>query len=199
MRTNHEKLHFSAIKRANDLARFNRNRYGIWLSLITRTSSGDSHYRSGFSGNTPRCDTRLNKDYRMQGSIDVGNQQDIYSILWTVIVSICSVISPFVAFVITSAVSVALFPPKSKMQVFGLLSCCACSFFYVGGFVIDFGGYQSYSQNAKDGIRFACAVPMWMLLQILAVILTKIRYSKDPISKISTDAKKLKNIIRSSK
>lgn len=194
MRTNHEKLHFSAIKRANNLARFNRNRNGIWLSLIPRTGSGDSHYRSGFGGTTTRCDTRLNKDYRMQSSIDMGNQQDIYSVLWTVIVSICSVISPFVAFVITSAVSVALFPPKSKMQVFGLLSCCACSFFYIGAFVIDFGGYQSYSQNAKDGIRFACAVPMWMCLQIFAVILTKIRDSKDPVSKIASDVKKIRGI-----
>jgi hypothetical protein len=135
----------------------------------------------------------------MQSSLDAGNQQDIYSFLWSVLIGIFGLLGPFVAFAITSAVSVALFPPKSKWQVFGLLSCCAASFFYVGAFVIDFFEYQSYSQNAKDGIRFACAVPMWMCLQILAVILTKIRDSKDPISKISTDAKKIKNIIRGSK
>lgn len=199
MRTHYEKIYFSAIKRANYMARLNRNCYGVWHSIIPRANRSDSNYRLGNSGNTSRCDTRLNKDFRMHGSIDAGNHQDIYSFLWTAIVGICSVISPFIAFVITSAVSIALFPPKSKWQVFGLLSCCAASFFYVGAFVIDFYEYQSYSQNAKDGIRFACAVPMWMLLQILAVILTKIRDSKDPISKISSDAKKIKNIIRSSK
>lgn len=101
-------------------------------------------------------------------------------------------VSPFIAFAITAAVMIALFPPKSKMHVFGLLACCAGSFFYGGALVIDYYQLQHYSQEAKDGIRFFCAVPMWMLLQILAVILTKWRDAKDPISKIAIDVKKIR-------
>lgn len=103
-------------------------------------------------------------------------------------------VSPFIAFAITAAVMIALFPPKNRTHVFGLLSCCAASFFYGGAFVIDYFGYQHYSEDARLGIRFFCAVPMWMCLQILAVILTKIRDSKDPISKIASDVKKIRGI-----
>ena len=128
----------------------------------------------------------------MQSQIDAASQQDIYSLIWAGLVAFFSVVSPFIAFVITASASVALFPPKTKMQVFGLLACCAGSFFYVGALVIDRYGYQGYSQDAKDGIRFFCAVPMWMLLQILAVILTKWRDAKDPVGKISSDVKKIR-------
>jgi hypothetical protein len=103
-------------------------------------------------------------------------------------------VSPFVAFAITAAVMIALFPPKNRTHVFGLLSCCAASFFYGGAFVIDYFGYQHYSEDARLGIRFFCAVPMWMLLQILAVVLTTWRDAKDPISKIARDIKKIKSV-----
>lgn len=109
-----------------------------------------------------------------------------------IIALIISFVSPFIAFAITAAVMIALFPPKNRLHVFGLLSCCAASFFYIGAFVIDYFGYQHYSEDARLGIRFFCAVPMWMLLQILAVILTKWRDAKDPISKIAIDVKKIR-------
>lgn len=128
----------------------------------------------------------------MQSQLDTASRQDFYSLLWAGLVGLVGAISPFIAFAITASASAALFPPKTKMQVFGLLACCAGSFFYVGALVIDRYGYQGYSQDAKDGIRFFCAVPMWMLLQIVAAILTKWRDAKDPVSKISSDVKKIR-------
>lgn len=108
-------------------------------------------------------------------------------------------VSPFFAFVITAAVMIALFPPKTRMHVFGMLCCCAASFWYVGAWIIEYYGYQKYSEDARLGIRFFCAVPMWMLLQILAVVLTTWRDAKDPVSKIARDIKKIKSIQKGEK
>jgi predicted permease len=112
----------------------------------------------------------------------------------SIIILLIGWVSPFIAFAITAAVMIALFPPKNRTHVFGLLSCCAASFFYGGAFVIDYFGYQHYSEDARLGIRFFCAVPMWMCLQILAVVLTAWRDARDPISKIARDIKKIKRI-----
>ena len=117
----------------------------------------------------------------------------------SVILLLIGWISPFIAFAITAAVMIALFPPKTKLHVFGLLSCCAGSFFYGGAFVIDYFGYQHYSEDARLGIRFFCAVPMWMLLQIIAVVMTGWRDATDPIAKIARDVKKLRDIKKGEK
>lgn len=193
MRTQHETkiIHFGAIGRAHNLAGNHRDSNGVWLSNLARTGSSNRYSRLGNSGATSRGNAGLNQDNGMNGHAEVINQPDTLSAIWMTLVGIMNVISPFIAFVIASSVIIALFPPKSKMHVFGLLACCAGSFFYFGALVIDVYGLQSYSQNAKDGIRFACAVPMWMSLQILAVALTKWRDAKDPISKITNDLKKI--------
>lgn len=102
-------------------------------------------------------------------------------------------LSPFFAFSLSAAVAVALFPAKTPRQMFGLLACCASSFWYVGPFVIEYFHLQNYSMEAKDGIRFFCAVPSWMIWQIIAVILTKYRNSKTPIKDIMTDIKRIKS------
>lgn len=100
----------------------------------------------------------------------------------------------FFSLAITAGAMIALFPPKTRMQVFGMLCCCAASFWYVGAWVIECYGYQNYSEDARLGIRFLCAVPMWMILQIIAVILTKWRDSKDPFAQIVKDIKKARGI-----
>lgn len=111
-----------------------------------------------------------------------------------IIAGILKTISPFFAFALSAAVSVALFPPKTFKETFGLLACCASSYFYLGSFAIDYFNLHYYSTESKDGLKFFCAVPAWMIWQIIAVILTKYRNSKNPLRDIMKDVKQAKDL-----
>lgn len=109
-------------------------------------------------------------------------------------VGILKTISPFSAFALSAAVSVALFPPKTFKETAGLLACCAASYFYLGAFAIDYFDLHRYSAESKDGLKFFCAVPAWMIWQIIAVILVKYRNSKNPLRDIINDVKRAKDL-----
>jgi hypothetical protein len=61
---------------------------------------------------------------------------------------------------------------------------------YVGSMAIEYYGLSHYSADAQLSIRVACAAPMWMLWQILAVQLNRWRNSRNPVKTISDDVKR---------
>lgn len=94
--------------------------------------------------------------------------------------------------VLAALVMIALTPPKSKGELFGMVASAFGSSFFVGPLVIEAYGFSNYGLQAQLGICFMCAVPAWLLWSVARVILQKWRDAKDPVGKISRDVKKIK-------
>jgi len=122
---------------------------------------------------------------------DMIMQNDTYTLIG--IVSSLIVFSGWLLVGIFAAlVMMALTPPQTRLEVFGMGATAFASSLFVGPLVIEAYGFAHYSFQAQLGICFMCAAPAWMLWSIVRVIFQKWRDSKSPVDAISKDIKKIK-------
>ena len=93
---------------------------------------------------------------------------------------------------LAALVMIALTPPQTKTELFGMVASAFASSLFVGPLVIEAYGFMSYGLQAKLGICFMCAVPAWLLWSVVRVIIQKWRDSKNPVDAIGKDIKKIK-------
>lgn len=94
--------------------------------------------------------------------------------------------------VLAALVMMALTPPKTRLEVFGMAASAFASSLFVGPLIIEAYGYSHYGLQAQLGICFMCAVPAWLLWSVVRVIIQKWRDSKSPVDSIGRDIKKIK-------
>jgi predicted permease len=122
---------------------------------------------------------------------DMVMQNDTYTLLG--IISGVIVFSGWILVGILAAfVMMALTPPQTRLQVFGMGAAAFASSFFVGPLVIEAYGFSHYSFQAQLGICFMCAAPAWTIWSIVSVVLKKWRDSKNPVDAIGKDIKKIK-------
>lgn len=122
---------------------------------------------------------------------DMVMQNDTYTLIG--IISSLIVFSGWlVVGVLAALVMMALTPPQTRLQVFGMGAAAFASSFFVGPLVIEAYGFSHYSFQAQLGICFMCAAPAWMMWSIVSVVLKKWRDSKNPVDAIGKDIKKIK-------
>lgn len=122
---------------------------------------------------------------------DMLMQNDTYTLLG--IISGVIVFSGWILVGILAAlVMIALTPPQTKTELFGMVASAFASSLFVGPLVVEAYGFSHYGLQAKLGICFICAAPAWMVWSIVRVVLQKWRDAKDPVGSISRDIKKIK-------
>lgn len=94
--------------------------------------------------------------------------------------------------VLSALVMIALTPPRTKIELFGMVASAFAASLFIGPLVIEAYGYAHYGIQAQLGICFMCAVPAWLIWSIVRVILQKWRDAKDTIASIGRDIKKIK-------
>lgn len=94
--------------------------------------------------------------------------------------------------VLAALVMIALTPPTTKTELFGMVASAFASSLFVGPLVIEAYGFMNYGLQAQLGICFMCAVPAWLLWSVVRVVIQKWRDSKNPIDDIGKDIKKIK-------
>ena len=122
---------------------------------------------------------------------DVLMQNDTYSLL-TIISSVLVFSGWLLVGVLAALVMIALTPPKTKLELFGMVASAFASSLFVGPLVIEAYGFTGYGLQAQLGICFMCAVPAWLLWSVVRVILQKWRDAKKPVDAISRDVNKIK-------
>lgn len=127
----------------------------------------------------------------MMNKQDMIMQNDTYTLLG--IISGVIVFSGWLLVGIFAAlVMMALTPPQTRLEVFGMGATAFASSLFVGPLVIEAYGFGHYSFQAQLGICFMCAAPAWMLWSIVRVVLQRWRDSKSPVDAIGKDIKKIK-------
>lgn len=127
----------------------------------------------------------------MMNKQDIIMQNDTYTLIG--IVSSLVVFSGWLLVGIFAAlVMMALTPPQTRLEVFGMGATAFASSLFVGPLVIEAYGFGHYSFQAQLGICFMCAAPAWMLWSIVRVVLQRWRDSKNPVGTITNDIKKIK-------
>lgn len=122
---------------------------------------------------------------------DMVMQNDTYSLL-TIISSVLVFSGWLFVGVLAALVMLALTPPRTKMELFGMVASAFASSFFVGPLVIEAYGFSHYSFQSQLGICFMCAVPAWLLWSVVRVVIQKWRDSKNPVDAIGKDIKKIK-------
>jgi len=123
---------------------------------------------------------------------DMVMQNDTYTLL--------SIISGLLVFsgwllvgVLAALVMIALTPPKTKMELFGMVASAFASSLFVGPLVIEAYGFGHYGLQAQLGICFMCAVPAWLIWSVVRTIIQRWRDSKNPVGAIGKDIKRIKS------
>ena len=122
---------------------------------------------------------------------DMVMQNDTYTLL-TIISSVLVFSGWVFVGVLAALVMIALTPPNTKTELFGMVASAFGSSLFIGPLVIEAHGFSHYSLQSQLGICFMCAVPAWLLWSVVRVIIQKWRDSKNPIDAISKDIKKIK-------
>lgn len=122
---------------------------------------------------------------------DMVMQNDTYSLL-TIITTALVFSGWLLVGVLAALVMIALTPPKTKTELFGMVASAFASSLFVGPLVIESYGFTGYGLQAQLGICFMCAVPAWLLWSVVRVIIQKWRDSKNPVDAIGKDIKKIK-------
>lgn len=122
---------------------------------------------------------------------DMVMQNDTYTLL-TIISSVLVFSGWVFVGVLAALVMIALTPPKTKTELFGMVASAFGSSLFIGPLVIEAYGFSHYSLQAQLGICFMCAVPAWLLWSVVRVIIQKWRDSKNPVDAIGKDIKKIK-------
>lgn len=94
--------------------------------------------------------------------------------------------------VLAALVMIALTPPNTKTELFGMVASAFGSSLFIGPLVIEAYSFGHYSFQSQLGICFMCAVPAWLLWSVVRVIIQKWRDSKSPVDSIGRDIKKIK-------
>lgn len=122
---------------------------------------------------------------------DMVMQSDTYSLL-TIISSVLVFSGWLLIGVLAALVMIALTPPKTKMELFGMVASAFGSSLFIGPLIIEAYSLGHYSFQSQLGICFMCAVPAWLLWSVVRVIIQKWRDSKSPVDAIGKDIKKIK-------
>ena len=122
---------------------------------------------------------------------DMVMQNDTYSLL-TIISSVLVFSGWLLVGVLAALVMIALTPPKTKTELFGMVASAFGSSLFIGPLVIEAYEFGHYSSQSQLGICFMCAVPAWLLWSVVRVIIQKWRDSKNPVDAIGKDIKKIK-------
>lgn len=118
-------------------------------------------------------------------------QNETYSLL-TIISSMFVFSAWLFVGILAALVMIALTPPNTKTELFGMVASAFASSLFVGPLVIEAYGFGHYGLQAQLGICFMCAVPAWLLWSVVRVIIQKWRDSKNPVDAIGKDIKKIK-------
>lgn len=122
---------------------------------------------------------------------DMVMQNDSYSLL-TIITTALVFSGWLLVGVLAALVMISLTPPRTKMELFGMVASAFGSSLFVGPLVIEAYGFSHYTLQSQLGICFVCAVPAWLLWSVVRVIIQKWRDSKNPVDAIGKDIKKIK-------
>lgn len=122
---------------------------------------------------------------------DMVMQNDTYSLL-TIISSVLVFSGWLFVGVLAALVMIALTPPQTKTELFGMVASAFGSSLFIGPLVIEAYGFSRYTFQSQLGICFMCAVPAWLLWSVVRVVIQKWRDSKNPIDAIGRDVKKIK-------
>ena len=122
---------------------------------------------------------------------DLVMQNETYSLL-TIISSMLVFSAWLFVGVLAALVMIALTPPNTKTELFGMVASAFGSSLFIGPLVIEAYGFSHYSLQAQLGICFMCAVPAWLLWSVVRMIIQKWRDSKNPVDAIGKDIKKIK-------
>ncbi|WP_297921064.1 hypothetical protein [uncultured Agitococcus sp.] len=122
---------------------------------------------------------------------DMVMQNETYSLL-TIISSMFVFSAWLFVGILAALVMIALTPPNTKTELFGMVASAFASSLFVGPLVIEAYGFGHYGLQAQLGICFMCAVPAWLLWSVVRVIIQKWRDSKNPVDAIGKDIKKIK-------
>ena len=122
---------------------------------------------------------------------DMVMQNDSYSLL-TIITTALVFSGWLLVGVLAVLVMISLTPPRTKMELFGMVASAFGSSLFVGPLVIEAYGFSHYTLQSQLGICFMCAVPAWLLWSVVRVIIQKWRDSKNPVDAIGKDIKKIK-------
>lgn len=122
---------------------------------------------------------------------DMVMQNETYSLL-TIITTALVFSGWLLVGVLAALVMITLTPPRTKMELFGMVASAFASSFFVGPLVIEVYGFSHYSFQSQLGICFMCAVPAWLLWSVVRVVIQKWRDSKNPVDAIGKDIKKIK-------
>ena len=122
---------------------------------------------------------------------DMVMQNDSYSLL-TIITTALVFSGWLLVSVLAVLVMISLTPPRTKMELFGMVASAFGSSLFVGPLVIEAYGFSHYTLQSQLGICFVCAVPAWLLWSVVRVIIQKWRDSKNPVDAIGKDIKKIK-------
>ena len=122
---------------------------------------------------------------------DMVMQNETYSLL-TIISSMFVFSAWLFVGILAALVMIALTPPNTKTELFGMVASAFGSSLFIGPLVIETYGFSHYSLQAQLGICFMCAVPAWLLWSVVRVIIQKWRDSKNPVDAIGKDIKKIK-------
>lgn len=127
----------------------------------------------------------------MMNKQDMVMNNDTYTLL-TIMSSVLVFSGWLLVGVLAALVMIALTPPKTKMELFGMVASAFASSLFVGPLVIEAYGFGHYGLQAQLGICFMCAVPAWLIWSVIRVMLQRWRDSKNPVSTITNDIKKIK-------
>lgn len=116
---------------------------------------------------------------------------DSYTLL-TIIGSVITFSGWLLVGVLAALVMIALTPPQTKIELFGMVASAFASSLFVGPLVIEAYGFTKYGLQAKLGICFMCAAPAWLVWSVVRTVLQKWRDAKDPVDSIGKDIKKIK-------
>ena len=122
---------------------------------------------------------------------DMVMQNETYSLL-TIISSMFVFSAWLFVGILAALVMIALTPPNTKTELFGMVASAFGSSLFIGPLFIEAYGFSHYSLQAQLGICFMCAVPAWLLWSVVRVIIQKWRDSKNPVDAIGKDIKKIK-------
>ena len=122
---------------------------------------------------------------------DMVMQNETYSLL-TIISSMFVFSAWLFVGILAALVMIALTPPNTKTELFGMVASAFASSLFVGPLVIEAYGFSHYTLQSQLGICFVCAVPAWLLWSVVRVIIQKWRDSKNPVDAIGKDIKKIK-------
>jgi hypothetical protein len=117
---------------------------------------------------------------------------DTYSLL-TIITSVFVFAGWLLVGVLAALVMIALTPPRTRVELFGMVASSFGSSLFIGPLIIEAYQLTHYSFQAQMGICFMCAAPAWLMWSVVRTIIQRWRDSKNPVGAIGKDIKRIKS------